>query len=410
MAVMATIDRRATGSPLRVELVGEAAMRAEVKAALMDLSDPPLEIIEVAREAASGSSPEEPPDVTMAILNGEESGTLKYLRSHAERSPRPLLIALLHERSAAAMRRALQAGADELLFLPLDMEQVARALFKLNEARRRTDRRSGAVVCSFASNVGGVGVTSLAANLALILVSALKKRVALVDLHLQTGGLAVYLDLEVRRTIMELCEPDKPVDSIALESVLIKHPSGLYLLAAPKQIEDSELVPEQVIGDVLNVMRELFDFVVIDCGSYMDGKAVAAWERSDHLFYVLDQSVGAVRCAGRFVDLVRRLGLPRIEPAFIVNKYLPDHVISEEQITETLGGPIYAKLPRDAEALDRAQLRSKDLWQVAPGSPLTRAIRELAGKLAMEGESPAAPVESANGLVSRLLSAVRVRA
>jgi pilus assembly protein CpaE len=213
------------------------------------------------------------------------------------------------------------------------------------------------------------------------------------------------MDLEVRRSIMDLCEPDKPLDSLGLESALTKHPSGLYLLAAPKRIEDSELVPEQVVGDVLHLMRQLFDFVLVDCGSYVDGKVATAWERSDHLLYVLDQSVGAVRCAGRFVALLGRLGLPGVEPAFILNKYAPDHVISEEQITQSLETPIYLKLPRDAEALERAQLSSKDLWQVAPGSPLTRAVRELAAKLAME-EALTEPA----GLVSRLLSAVGMRA
>lgn len=408
MAVMALTKRpAAAGSPLRVELVGDEDARAEVKAALMAVDDPPLEIIEVTRKVLRESDAAAPADVTMAILNGEESATLEYLRSHAERSERPILFALLHERSAAAMRRALQAGADELLFLPLDIGQVTRALLKFNEVRRKADRQAGGVVCSLTSNVGGVGVTSLVVNLAFALLSWFKRRVALVDLHLQTGGLAVYLDLEVRRTIMELCEPDKPLDSMALESALTKHPSGLYLLAAPKRIEDSELVPEQTIGDVLNLMRQLFDFVLVDCGSYMDGKAVAAWERSDHLFYVIDQSVGAARCAGRFVDLLGRLGLPTIEPAFILNKYVPDHLITEEQITEALGAPIYAKLPRDAEAIELAQLSSKDLGQVAPGSALTRAVRELAAKLAMEDEASAKP---ANGLVSRLLSAVGMRA
>jgi pilus assembly protein CpaE len=348
MAVMALINRPAVGKPLKVELVGDEKARAEVKAALMAVDDPPLEIIEVTRKVPQESDAALPADVTMAILEDEESAALEYLRSHAERSERPILFALLHERSAAAMRRALQAGADELLFLPLDIGQVTRALLKLNEVRRKTDRQAGGVVCSLTSNVGGAGVTSLVVNLAFALMGGFKKRVALLDLHLQTGGLAVYLDLEVRRTIMDLCEPDKPIDSMALESVLTKHPSGLYLLGAPKRIEDSELVPEQTIGEVLNLTRQLFDFVLVDCGSYMDGKAVAAWERSDHLFYVLDQSVGAVRCAGRFVELLGRLGLSTIEPAFILNKYVPDHPISEERITQTLGVPIYAKLPRDA--------------------------------------------------------------
>jgi len=94
---------------------------------------------------------------------------------------------------------------------------------------------------------------------------------------------------------MQLCEGERKLDSIQLESALTKHPSGIYLLAAPKRIEDSELVADKTIGAVLELMRQLFDFVLVDCGGYIDENAVAAWERSDYLFYLLDQSIAAAR-------------------------------------------------------------------------------------------------------------------
>ena len=78
--------------------------------------------------------------------------------------------------------------------------------------------------------------------------------------------MAVFLNLEPERSIMQLCESDRRLDSIQLESALTKHPSGIYLLAAPKRIEDSELVADRTIGEVLDLMRQLFDFVIVDCG------------------------------------------------------------------------------------------------------------------------------------------------
>jgi pilus assembly protein CpaE len=200
---------------------------------------------------------------------------------------------------------------------------------------------------------------------------------------------------------MQLCENERKLDSIQLESALTKHSSGIYLLAAPKRIEDSELVSDKTIGAVLDLVRQLFDFVVVDCGGYIDENAVAAWERSDHLFYLLDQSIAAARCAWRFVDLFGRLGLSGVEPSFILGRYQPHHPISEEQITHTLGRPIYAKIPRDEKVLERVQLRAQDLWQVGPGSPLARAVEDLARRLATGGE---ASVEQSGGIVSRLLT------
>lgn len=393
---------------LRVLLVGEAEdRRTEVRVALAALGDPPLEIIEVA-PGGGGSNGGPPPDVTMVLFNGgNEEASLNFLQAQAEASPRPVLFALVHERSPVLMRRILRAGADELLFLPLDEGDATRALLKISETRRRAERQTGGVIVSMVSTVGGVGVTSLGGNLALALRYTLNKRVAVVDLDLQTGGMAVFLNLEPERTIMQLCEGDRRLDSIQLESALTKHPSGIYLLAAPKRIEDSELVSDKTIAAVLELMRQLFDFVVVDCGGYIDENAVAAWERSDHLFYMLDQSIAAARCAWRFVDLFGRLGLSGVEPNFILSKFMQNHPITEEQITHTLGRPIYAKILRDEKVLERMQLRAQDLWQVGAGSPLTRAVEELARRLASGGEAVA---EQGGSLVSRLLSVLGGRA
>lgn len=403
MSVLGT-KNDATHGALRVLLVGEAEdRRTEVRLALAALGDPALEIIEAA-PGANGANGGPSPDVTMVLFNGgNEEASLSHLQAQSDVPNRPVLFALLQERSPVLMRRVLRAGADELLFLPLDPGDATRALLKISETRRRAEREAGGVVVSMVSTVGGVGVTSLVANLALALRYALNKRVAVVDLDLQTGGLAVVLNLEPERTIMQLGEGERRLDSIQLESALTKHPSGVYLLAAPKRIEDSELVSDRTVGAALELMRQLFDFVVVDCGGYIDENAVAAWERSDYLFYLLDQSIAAARCAWRFVDLFTRLGLSGVEPSFILSRFQAHHPISEEQITHTLGRPIYAKVPRDEKVLERVQLRALDLWQVGQGSPLARAVEELARRLASGGEAAA---ENSGSLVSRLISAL----
>jgi pilus assembly protein CpaE len=387
---------------LGVKLVGDADhSRADVRAALGALGDPPLELLEADPHGNGDHGPD--PDVVMVLFNGgNEDDSLAYLQEQAGKTPRPAMFALVHERSPVLMRRILRAGADELLFLPLDQGDVTRALLKISETRRRAERRAGGVVCSLVSTVGGVGVTSLAGNLALALRYALDKRVAVMDLDLQTDGMAAFLNLEPERTIMQLCETDRRLDSIQLESVLTKHPSGIYLLAAPKRIEDGELVSDQTVGAAIDLMRQLFDFVIVDCGGYIDENAVAAWERSDHLLYLLDQSIAAARCAWRFVDLFGRLGLSGVEPSFVLSRHVPHHPISEDQITHTLGRPIYAKIPRDERTLERVQLRAQDLWQVGHATPLARAIEDLARRLSSGGEPMA---ESPGGLVARLFAA-----
>ena len=395
---------------LKVRLVGEGTeLRAQVRAALSGLAEPLLAISEcepaasVADDAANGDGPV---DVVMFAFNGNEESLLTCLQAQAAQSPRPALFALLPGRSAGLMKRVLRAGADELLFLPLDIGDATRALLKISEAHLRARRREGGVICSFASIVGGVGVTTLAGNLALALNYEFERRVALVDLDLQTGGLAVFLNLEPEVTIMPLARLDKRLDSMQLESALTKHPSGVYLLAAPRRIEEGELISDITVGAVLDLMRQLFDFVIVDCGTHLDENAVAAWERSEHMFYVLDQSIRAARCAWRFIDLFDRLGLSSVEPHFILNRFVASYPIGDKQIESSLTRRIYAHIPRDDKTAERMELSAKDLWQVAAGSPLAKAVEELARRI-VPGREVAAGTQQ--GLVSRLLSAINPR-
>jgi pilus assembly protein CpaE len=385
-------------------LVGEPGdARTQLKTVLAALIEPELEIVEA--EAAGAPNVAEnataPPDATLVMVDGNEEVALAFLQSQAARSPRPHLLAVLSARSAGLMKRALRSGADEILFLPLDPGEATRALLKLSEARWRTERREGGVVVSMMSMVGGVGVTSLAANLALALRS-LNQRVALLDLDLQTGGLAVFLNLDPEVTIMPLVRLDRKLDSIQLESALTKHSSGVYLLSAPKRIEEGELVSDITVGTVLDLMRQLFDYVIVDCGDHVDENAVAAWERSEHLFYVLNQSIAAARCAWRFVDLFERLGLTTLEPRFVLNRYNPSHPLTEKAIEATLAKPIFARIPTDDRTFETIEMKAQDLFEVAPTSPVARAVLELAAPV-MPRTELAAPRET--GFMSRLKSA-----
>jgi pilus assembly protein CpaE len=392
---------------LRVQLVGQSDdHRTEVRDALAALGDPVLNINEI--EPDPDVATDVNFDVTMVVFNGNDELSLSYLNTRAGQEPRPALFALLHDRSPDLMKRVLRAGADELLFLPLDPGDATRALLKISETRRREEVHvGGGTIVSMVSLIGGTGVTSLAANLALALRYAFDKRVAVVDLDLQTGGLSVFLNLEPERTIMTLTEGTRKLDSIQLESSLSKHASGIYLLAAPKRIEDSELVTDATVGATLELMRQLFDFVIVDCGTHIDSNTVAAWERSNYLFYVLDQSIGAARCAWRFVDLVGRLGLQGVEPNFILSRFVPGHPITEDQLSHTLAKAIHTRIPRDEKVLERVQLSAQDLWQVAPNSPLAKSVEDLARRLEVGNEIP--DNDSSNSLVSRLLNVIGAR-
>jgi pilus assembly protein CpaE len=391
---------------LAVEVVGGyEEQRTEVRAALSEVIELPLEVTEIAGiadDAGRGSMP----DIAMVVFSGDDTVALRYLQMQFQRSPRPHLIALLPHRALALMRQALHAGADDLLFFPVAVDDITRVLLKLNETRRKLEHGGLAPVYSVTSLVGGVGVTTLSGDIALALHYGFKKRVAVIDLDLQNSGLSVLLHLEPQQTIATLVDYGKRLDSIKLEAALTKHPSGIYLMAAPKRIEDSEKVSDITVGAVLDLSRQLFDFVVVDSGRHIDEKTVAAWERSDEVLYVLDQSLPAAHSVPRFTELFRHLEIRGIEPRVVLNKFDPQNGIGEEQIVQTSGVSIYAKIPRDDRVLGKVELYAQDLWKTAPRSSLASAVENLARRLNTQREAAAG---TPGGFMLRLFSTVRAR-
>lgn len=398
---------------LGVALVGDDPERLSgVKTVLESLKEPRLEVTENEMTAEPGLNGkggyEDRPDVVMVMLDGAEQAGLEQLNRYAQQQPRPVLFALLPEESPDLMKRAIRSGADELLMLPLNPGETARTMLKVSESRGRIDTQAGGNVISVTSLAGGVGVTSFTINLALALRYRFTRRVAVIDLDLQTGTLGVMLGLEPEHTIMAVGGMDKVIDSIQIEAALTKHPSGIYVLAAPTQVEQSELISESVVERVIDVMREMFDFVLVDCGNNLSGNVVAAWERSDHLFYLLDQSISSSRCAFRFIDVFKRLNVSRIKPGFILNRHVPNYTITAEQVSESLARPMYAKIPKDERTMERIELSGKDLWQVAPNSALAKSFEQLAGRLT-ERPAEIQKAGSNGGVVSRLVSSIVTR-
>jgi pilus assembly protein CpaE len=236
-------------------------------------------------------------------------------------------------------------------------------------------------------------------------------RIGIVDLDLQQGGLIVALGVKPERTILPLAAVavDK-LDPGALEAALTRHPTGLYLLAAPGRIEESEQVSDTTVEAVLELMERLFDYVVVDCGRHVDGNTAVALERSREVLYVLRQSEGAARGALRFMDLLGRLRIRR-EPRLVLNCYDPRSPLTEARLAAVVRRPIYARIPRDDRLLEQAAVLGRTPWQIAPRSALVRAYEKLAQRLS-GAEQPKDEPHTAHpaGVIARLLSALGARA
>jgi pilus assembly protein CpaE len=388
--------------PISVVLAGgDETQRTVLRAALDQIHAMEIDCQDEEAPPKAGA----PPALLMLILDCEHSDTWRreVRRRNFDKRFASVIALLSDDDSPSLLRAALRAGADDVLAMPPSPEQAYHTLLRMSELSHRYQGAREKIVCSLVSLTGGVGVSDLAVNLGLAMHRLFDKRTALAELDLQAAPLAVLLNQEPEHTVIELADPTSAIDSIRLESVLCKHDSGLYWLAAPGRIEEAELVSAATVEAILKVLREMFEVVLIDCGSHLTESSITAWEHSDHLLYLVDQSVTSIRAAQRYMSLYERLGLKEIETRFVLNRYLASSPITRERIETALGQPLYAILPRDDKSYGEQQVSGADLWQIRSAGAVRESIEELARKLyhAQSGEV----AEPQPGLLGRLMRA-----
>jgi pilus assembly protein CpaE len=381
----------APGLHLRVGLAGGSETeRAAVKEVIIRVREVDTEIVDLGDEVPHSGIDPKIGLLTLLLDPADQAGWVLASHPAASSPPALLTIVLFADPSSQLIHSAMRAGADDVLKLPPSPEDMLRALLRASEARRRAEGSHQRKICSLVSVSGGRGVSSLTVCLGFAAQRLLEKRAALVDLDLQAAPLSVLLDVEPEHTIADLADPTSPIDSIRLESVLTKHNSGPALLAAPKRIEQTELVSVASIEAAIKVLHDLFDVVLVDCGSHLNEGSVAVFERSDYLLYVLDQSVTGVRAAQRFLALYESLELKRLQLQLIINRYQQHDVVKREQIEAALQLPVLAMIPYDHAAFKEMQTTGHDLWNVSAGVNVRRSFEKLSRQLFAAGSESAA--------------------
>jgi Flp pilus assembly CpaE family ATPase len=194
-------------------------------AALAEMAEPLVQLIE--GEWTSRSSHERPPDVVIVALCEDRDTWVLQVQELVQNGVRPALIGAITDRSGDAVRQALRAGVDDVFFLPTEASDLSRCLVRVCETRHGSVHHS--VVCALSSVAGGVGVSTLTTALGFALRRLEQRRIALVDLGMQSGALAAILDLNPEHTLSELADPTSTLDSLRLGASLTPHESGSLL-------------------------------------------------------------------------------------------------------------------------------------------------------------------------------------
>ena len=324
---------------------------------------------------------------------------LTLLKNVVERMPRLTTVVASNDTSVSMIRAVLEAGAADFLSLPLNPQELNKALIKLSQTALKGPSARGqaaGTIITVCGARGGLGATTVAVNLAFSLTTLTRTDVALVDLDLQRGDVAAFLNLTPLNSIATIAEAKGAVDDIFLAGTLTRHPRGVFVLPAPTQVEEADAVGHDHVELTFQLLRAQFSHTVVDTARTVNGAMLAAFEQSDHILILTDLSVPGVRAARRMIELLLRLNVSAqlIQPVF--SHVIPGPV-SPQDAVRAIGKEPLLVIPRDDAAASGAMNDGTPLN--GKQSALSFAIADLAAKL-----TGVAPPSKPKGLLQRVFS------
>lgn len=324
---------------------------------------------------------------------------LTLLKSIVERMPRLTTLVASNDTSVAMIRAVLEAGAADFISLPLNPQELSKSLIKLSQTALKSPSartQAAGTTITVCGARGGLGATTLAVNLAFSLTHLARGDVALVDLDLQRGDVAAFLNLTPLNSIATIAEAKGTVDEIFLAGTLTRHPRGVFVLPAPTQVEEADAVGHDHVELALQLLRTQFAHTVVDTARTVNGAMLAAFEQSDHILILTDLSVPGVRAARRMIEMLLRLNVSAqlIQPVF--SHVIPGPV-SPQDAVRAIGKEPLLVIPRDDAAASAAMNDGTPLN--GKQSALSHAIAELGSKL-----TGLAPPPKPKGLLQRVFS------
>lgn len=322
---------------------------------------------------------------TVAVLDlGSSDNDVNALERLTSRLPDgPPLVVVTDKFDADIARQLLQLRVGDFLVKPVTPIDLVRACARVSKTGSETSRRD-AQIFTFLPSVGGAGVTTLAVQAAMILLGSggprTRPSTCLVDLDLQHGSVADYLDLEPRLNLDEIEPRPERLDRQLLEVMLSYHASGLAVVAAPNRPADMRSFDPEMVTRLLDLVAAHFDNVVIDMPRTWFSWTDSVLLGSNRLFVVSETTVPALKQSKQLVAAIKERLTDGPKPEVIVNRFeqrMFTPGIKRNDLTQTLGDSFVGAIPNDYALVREAIDRGIPLDDVRAGNKITQNLRKI---------------------------------
>jgi pilus assembly protein CpaE len=343
-------------------------------------------------------------DVILLDTAVPDAKQIDRLQAIAAMPASPAVILIVTPGEMPFVQQALFAGARGFLLKPFTHQQLTESLRQtysiLIQQRQLVasslsshSREESAEIIVLFSPKGGVGRTSIAANLAIALHQETRKPVTLVDGDLRFGDVDIAVNLMARKSVADLLTYVNELETSLIESALTEHASGVRVLLAPPYFDPALESDEGRLAHVIKSLAAMQKgYVIVDAPADLGESTLNLLDIAQRVLLVTTASVASLRATKRFLELARKMDYPDNKIMLLISNYRKDDIALDD-IERHLTWAVSAAVPSDTTVMALALNQGQPIVARDRNHPISKSILKLARQL---DASPAAASSQLN--------------
>jgi pilus assembly protein CpaE len=332
------------------------------------------------------------PDLALVDIRGDAPSGIAAIERLRSTFASVVIFAVAASTDPELILQAMRAGANEFLTWP-PAEESFHGAVRRTAARRESTQASArppSITLVFFGAKGGAGTTTVAVNCAVELARLTHRPTIIVDLKACLGEVALFLGVRPRFTVLDAIENLHRLDRDFLKELVVRHKSGLEILAASEQFDRPNAQDAGAVEELLRVLSRSHDFLVVDAGNSINSCSLAALYAADTIFLITNPDVPSVRNAQRLIERVRQLGASAERIRIVLNRFAETLMIGPKQIETALGYSIDQMFSSDYKTVSTA-LNSGVPLALTNHSELATQFDRFTRQIIGPGDEQAAP-------------------
>jgi pilus assembly protein CpaE len=326
------------------------------------------------------------PDLLIYGLGESTQKDIKYVETLLDTGKIEEIFLTSDYADIALLKKAMSAGVNEFFVQPIEENEVERALKRFKKRNQESisqqPKKNGKVITVFGSK-GGVGTTTVAVNIA----TSIKnidgtQSVALIDMNTLFGEIPFFLEMSPKFHWGEITKNIDRLDTTFLSNILSIHQSGVHVLPSPAYLNGHNRPTPSIMIQILSIMKEMFDFIIIDGGQSTNDTSLKVLEMSDSILLITILSLPCLANSNKLIKSFTDLGY--VQPdriKVILNRNMNKSNISLYDVEKGIGRKLYWTISNDFVSSMASINQGKPLLNVAPKAHITKNICDLANSL-----------------------------